>query len=240
MRDGYGRILAATVLLAVLTGCGDGATSEAQVSTPSGSLSLTPGAASSPFPNSSEPVAVEAGTYRMPTSSSSVADFTVAFPDGWAVQYGDNFSTHPGSPEEVGFYAALPEAIYADACKGSDGQMVEVGPGVDDLATALLRQPGPEASEPVATMLGGYPATRIDLTVPNGFSLKTCSLPDGLQIWLVPPDDYTVLLADGKASVYIVEVDGQRQVFVTQHRPATSNEDLRELKAVLDSIHIKP
>ena len=91
------------------------------------------------------------------------------------------------------------------------------------------------------TTLGGYPASRIDLTVPEGLDLKACRLEgNGLQIWFShPADDYFVLVPDGTASVYILDVDGQRQVFLTQHRAATSAEDLRELQGVLDSIHIE-
>ena len=62
----------------------------------------------------------------------------------------------------------------------------------------------------------------------------------GLQIWYsAPADKYFVLLADGIASVHIVDVDGERQVFLTQYRSATSDEDLRELQLVLDSIRIE-
>ena len=62
----------------------------------------------------------------------------------------------------------------------------------------------------------------------------------GLQIWYSPPaDKYFVLLPDGKASAYIVDVDGQRQVFLTQYRSETSHDDLRELKTILDSIQIE-
>lgn len=106
---------------------------------------------------------------------------------------------------------------------------------------ALLQKPGPMASGPVDTTLGGYAATRIDLTIPEGFDLKACNLEGaGLQIWYSPPaDTYFVLLADGIASVYIVDVDGQRQVLLTQHRATTSDEDLRELQATIDSIHIE-
>jgi hypothetical protein len=39
--------------------------------------------------------------------------------------------------------------------------------------------------------------------------------------------------------VYIVDVDGQRQVFLTQYRSATSDLDVRELQTILDSIHIE-
>ena len=192
-----------------------------------------------PFKDTSEPVGIEAGTYRMPSSSSSVADFTVTFPEGWTVQHGDIFIRHPDTAEAVGFYATLVDSIYADACEGSDGELMKVGPSVDDLATALLRQPGPQASGPVVTRLGHYPATRIDLTIPKGFSLKNCSLRDALQIWLSPSTDYTVLPTGSIAGVYIVDVDGQRQVFVTQQGSATSGKDVRELQAVLKSIHVE-
>ena len=125
----------------------------------------------------------------------------------------------------------------------ADGdQPMEVGPSVDDLAAALLEQPGPEASGPVETTLGGYPASRIDLTVPGASISTACRMEGlGLQVWYSPPaDKYFVLLPDGIASVYIVDVDGQRQVFLTQYRSATSDEDVRELQAILDSIQIEP
>ena len=149
------------------------------------------------------------------------------------------YAKHSDAPEELGFNAVVPDTIYADACEGSQGERMEVGPSVDDLAAALLKQQGPKTSGPVDTTLGGYPASRIDLTVPKGFDLKPCNLPDALQIWFSPPaDNYFVLLPDGIASVYIVDVDGQRQVFLTQYGSATSDEDVRELQAILDSIHI--
>jgi hypothetical protein len=37
----------------------------------------------------------------------------------------------------------------------------------------------------------------------------------------------------------VVEVDGQRQVFLTQYRSTTSDEDVRELQAIRNSIHIE-
>ncbi len=97
------------------------------------------------------------------------------------------------------------------------------------------------SEDPVDTTFGGYPATRIDLTVPKDFDLATCNLADiGLQIWYSRlADQNFVLLKHGIASVYIVDVDGERQVFVTQHRSATSPKELAELQAVLDSITIE-
>jgi len=197
----------------------------------------------SPFPYSTDDVVIEPGTYRVPESAWSVADFSITFPEDWGVQYGHVFHTAVPERRAIELYAVVVDEIYADACDGETGGLADVGPSVDDLATALLRQPGPKASGPFETTLGGYPAVRIDLRIPDDLDLETCSFGRvGLQIWYSPPpaDKYFVLLRDGSASVYIVDVDGERQVFMTQHRSATTDEDLRERQAILDSIRIEP
>jgi len=192
------------------------------------------------MPYSTDPVAIEAGAYRIPSDEWSVVDFTVTFPEDWTVQYGHVFAKDPDTVDEIGFYAVVVDEIYADACEGDAGEVMDVGPSVDDLAAALLQQPGPMASGPVETSLGGYPATRIDLAIPENFDLAACTYGDiGLQIWYsAPADKYFVLLRDTAVSVYIVDVDGQRQVFVTGGS-VTSDDNRRELQAALDSIAIE-
>lgn len=226
-------MLAGLSLLLCVAGCGGGVTGSPEASTPSATPSATAGA----IPAGTAPI--EPGTYRVPKSAWSVADFTVAFPRGWTVQYGHVYLKHSDASDELSFYAVEVDEIFTDACQGGE-DFTQVGPSVDDLAGALLRQPGPAASGPVKTTLGGYPATRIDLTVPKGFDLKPCNAKNiGLQIWYSPPaDKYFVLLRDGTASVYIVDIDGQRQVFMTQYKTAASDEDVREMQRVLDSIEI--
>jgi hypothetical protein len=49
-----------------------------------------------------------------------------------------------------------------------------------------------------------------------------------------------VLLADGTASVYILDIEGDRQAFMTQVRSATTDERAAELPVVIDSIDIEP
>jgi hypothetical protein len=187
---------------------------------------------------------VEAGTYHIEPSAWSVSGLTLTMPAGWETQYGSAGGIKESGPEEeVGFYFVIVDAIYSDPCIGSAGEagsdLIEVGPGVDDLVQALLDQPHTVATGPVDTTLGGLPAKRVDLTMADDPETATCNpnLPGNLQIWYSQPvDKYFVLLGDGSASVYILDVDGERQVFLTQVRDATRAEDVAEMQAIIESI----
>jgi hypothetical protein len=228
------------LLMVVATGCAGDVTEQPRASTMS-ATSPTADPEVSTFPETDDPTPVEAGTYRIARSPWSVADFTVTFPEGWTVQYGHVYAAQTDTDAESGFYAVVVDQIYADACEGENGDLKKFGPGVDDLAAALLEQPGPKATGPVETTLGGYPATRIDFTIPEDLDLTTCSFGEiGIQIWYSPPaDKYFVLLPGANASAYIVDIDGRRQVFLTQSGPGASDADVRELQTVLDSIRIE-
>ncbi len=250
MRDQWIHALAATVLLAAFTACAAGS-GESSASTSSTSPSATPvttttpspmpSAVPTPFAFSEDDVAIEPGTYRIPSSAWSLRDFTVTFPEGWSVQYGHVYHKHSDTEVDVSVYAVVVDAIHADACAGSGGEIMEVGPSVDDLGAALLQQSGPVASDPVETTLGGYRAIRVDLSIPDGFDLTSCNAADvGLQVWYsAPADKNLVLLRDEIMSVYIVDLDGQRQVFLAG-RHAMANDDAQELQEVLNSIQIEP
>lgn len=188
-------------------------------------------------------LAIEPGTYRIPASAWSVADYRVTFGEGWAVQYGHIFSKHSDTDDELGFYAVVVDEIFTDPCRG-EGVPMAVGSGVGDLVTALLELPGPIKSRPVASTLAGYPATRIDLEVPQGLDLTKCRLAEdgvmGLQVWKsTPADKYFVLLPGRRVSLYVVDVHGRRQVFLVETEARTSATDKADLKAALDSIRIE-
>ena len=185
---------------------------------------------------------IEPGSYLVPSSPWSIADFTVTFPAGWTTQYGHVYASNVDTADEFGFYAVTVDEIFADSCDPENETTRAVGPGVDALYRALRRQAGgASVSAPVSTTLGGYPASRIDLEVPKRVDVAACRMaPAGLQIWYsAPADKYFVLLDDGASSVYVVDVDGRRLVFLTQVGDSTSAADRAELQAVLDSIRIE-
>jgi hypothetical protein len=185
---------------------------------------------------------LEAGTYLVPSDELSSFDYTITFPAGWHARGGNEFGKNADSPGEVSLLPYVVEEIYADACRGDKGSVTAVGPRPQDLVTALLSQPGPVKSTPVQTTLGGHPATRVDLRVPDSLQSTDCfeGPGTGVQLWLSKPAGYLVLLPHGTVSVYVVDVNGRRQVFTTQYLPGTSEQDRTQLQQVLDSLHIRP
>jgi hypothetical protein len=181
-----------------------------------------------------------AGTYVYPPGRFAAAAFTFTVPDGWFVQNGGwNVNKRVDQPGELSFASSVIGGIYSDACaEGADS--IEVGPSVDDLANALLEQPGPIAQGPFDITVGGYPGQRIDLAPPPAAELEGCRLPGGLQLWLDQAGNYGVLPDDGRLSVYIGDVDGARLVLTAGHRESSPAGDVAELDAIVDSIEIEP
>lgn len=191
---------------------------------------------------------LEAGTYQVSSGPWSIVDYTITIPEGWNGHTGHYLSKYEHVDETRGFgiYPVLVDEIYADPCEGERGPTAAVGPEVNDLVDALLAQPGTVVTEPVQTTIGDRPATRVDLEVPEDADLSSCLLadygPPGLQIWFSEPSEkYFVLMpGPGTTSVYVVDVDGKRQVFVTGIGPAASDEEIREFESMLDSIEFTP
>jgi hypothetical protein len=225
-------------LLVGLEGC-DAGSAESRSSAPPATPSAT--LRSMPAGDGDADQAIAPGTYRIPRSAWSAADFTVTFPEGWTVQYGHVYHQDNQRGETAEFYAIDLDAIYTDSCHG-EGISKALGSGADGLVTALLEQEGTAAGDPVETTLGGYPATRVDLEIPKRLDLEDCRLAEdgvlGLQLWYAAPaDKYFVLQPRSRTSIYALDVDGERQVFLTQQFSPTP-EDSAEVQAVLDSIRV--
>lgn len=177
---------------------------------------------------------VEAGTYRLGPSESLVTGVTLTLPEGWATDYGLPYAIKAPA-EEAYFEFSTVDAVSSDPCERPDG--TAVGPSVDDLVQALVEMPGTTATGPVDTTIGGLPAKRVDLTVAEGVDATGCNAPGGLQIWYSrPSDSYFVVLQDDTASVYILDIDGGRQVFVTQYQSGFPADVATETQAIIDSI----
>jgi hypothetical protein len=182
--------------------------------------------------------ALEPGTYAVQPSLTSAVSFTLTFAPGWSVQYGSTYYRQATGPAEIMLAARTVDTIYADACRGENGAETKIGPSAADLVAALLAQPGADVTGPTRTTLGGLPTTRVDLQFPTGRDMGACSYPGaGLQIWHQDAThDFFVLLPNGRASVYVLDVHGRRQVFVTQYTTDSSTADRASLQQVIGSI----
>jgi len=215
------------------------------ITAPSTSTVAAPTMTAGPRPDFPSDGPIEPGEYSIPSGAWSVAGVTLTLPAGWESQYGSPgaFKTS-GVDGEVGFYFVIVDAIYTDPCVGSAAEADEltpVGTTVDDLVVALSNQPHTTIVGPADTMIGGFPAKRIDLTIADDFDAGVCAnIPGALQIWHSRPvDKYFVLLPGGLASVYAIDVDGERQVLLTQHQRATAD-DIAEMEAIIESMTLDP
>ena len=192
--------------------------------------------------------ALEPGTYYHPEGA---ARFTFTVPEGWATAEEGSFVYRESSQRPRDPYAGPGEVlltiwtvshIYTDACH-HEATLVDAGTTTDELASLLVAQKGRVASAATDVTLGGFPAKRIELTVPADLDVTKC---DGrfIRFWPVAgPDESGGLCCTAVGStdvVYVVDVAGNRFAVVARHQASSSAEELAELEAVVASIMIEP
>jgi hypothetical protein len=172
---------------------------------------------------------------------------TFAVPAGWfAKNRGESIGKLDGTVNLLNWGYSFPGTtwevthVYTDACR-SEGALAPVGPTLEDLAVALVNQAASEASQSDLT-LGGYPAKRIDITIPASQPTADCRYPGALfQIWAdVGETGFYALTAGGWTGVvHAIDVDGQRLVFQAMLGPEAAATDVAELEAIIASIAIE-
>jgi hypothetical protein len=203
-----------------------------------------------------QPTALAAGTYFWDVGTEPPVRFTFTVPDGWTNRNDIIRKDHNG-PGEVALGLWIVTNTYADPCRWQESLLdPPVGPTVEDLAAALMDQVGRNASASTEAVVGGYPATKIELSVPADLDLATCDngyfrdwLQQGelhsqnpeLDVAAVGVNPNNVLFRSGQVNVvYILDVEGARIVVNTWHMPGSSEANLAELEAVLGSVRIEP
>ncbi|HEU0235657.1 MAG TPA: hypothetical protein VFR14_04355, partial [Candidatus Limnocylindrales bacterium] len=124
--------------------------------------------------------------------------------------------------------------LYSDPCRPDDllGADVEVGPTVEDFATALDSHPLLDVTTPVEVPLAGYSGMYLEIQVPADIS----------ECFRYRPIDATIY-AQGPSHrwrYWILDVDGIRAVIQAYDYPETSIQRRTELQAIVDSIEITP
>lgn len=153
-----------------------------------------------------------------------------------------------GDTFDLYFSPFLVDNVYTGGCHWVGTALnPPVGPTVDDLATALLAQAGPGASPPVAVTVDGHPGKKVELSIPQDIDVTTCDS-DGDAVlfgrWLAAGQSSGAApwtYGNGQHNtVYIIDVDGTRQVIDTMYLPGTSQANLAELDQIIASIKFEP
>ena len=147
-----------------------------------------------------------------------------------------------GGDFDLGVFPSLIGGVHADPCRWQ-GSSVDppVGPTVADLAFALAAQAG--SSSPTDVTVGGHPAKKVELVIPDGIDKDACDDGDYGR-WFFGDDRTTkgpFTYVNGQHdTVYILDLDGTRQVIDTMYVPGTSAANLAELDQIIASIRFEP
>jgi hypothetical protein len=163
-------------------------------------------------------------------------------PTGWQARDGDELSKGQEGSLVIDAFALDKIRLADDTCRGGE-TFGAPQTSVNGLMAGLRAQgSGLRVSDPVAATVGGLAATRIDLAYPAARPLPNCRAsassavqPGALQVWT----GYFVLFPSESARVYVVEVDGRAQMFLTKTPDDASAADRAELQSILDSISFR-
>ena len=186
--------------------------------------------------------AIDAGRYRW---TSPVADVSFTLPDGYTGRADGLMQKNEGTPTAVGFRGNLPgtayevNSVYSDACSG---EPEPIGDSVDDLVAALESQ---GSSDVVVgdVAAGSVAGKRVEISETPGLDRSQCTYGiDGpRQIWVeVSGNGYLAFGGDSRAVVYIFDVDGNRLVFWGAFAPETTEADVEEIDAIVQSFEFTP
>jgi hypothetical protein len=161
---------------------------------------------------------------------------TVDIPDGWQHSWIDTLNwLQPPTEGPALWLATTVENVLESPCGAP--RSPEIGPSVDDLATALAELPGLDATAPVDATVSGYSGKTLTLTAPA--SLAGCT--GNIGIWLNADLASQSYLDFGEVtSIWILDVEGTRLVLRTIVLPTTTTEEQVATQAIFDSTRLEP
>ena len=220
----------AALSLAVLGGCLGGATALATPSLPaslgSGNQQLSPGL------HVLDLVAREQGH----PGPSSLPRIAITLPKGWFNYDGWGMNTGGGLPLMIVSFWDV-DKVYGTPCRWQSRPMVDPGPSVGALASALARQPLRNASAPRGVVLGGVHGKSLQWSVPTRIDLTHCDQ-GYFESWTAKGwsgDRYQQ--GPGQVDrIWILNVAGVRLVIDAAFMPRTSRANREELGRIVHSI----
>ena len=196
---------------------------------------------------------LEVETYFVEPVGTDIEVFYTIPADGWMSWFGA-FKVGQATDEplpRVGLSIINVTNVVQEGCTGHVATVPQVGPTVDDMATALAAlSPFVLTKPPSDVTIDGFSGKHLELTVPDiafevsGDNAVFTGCTDGkLKSWIGEPLSYAFYgyFHPGQVEeIWLLDVDGQRLMIVAGTSPASSEADIAELRSVLDSIDIVP
>jgi len=174
------------------------------------------------------------------TGPSSLPRIGITLPKGWFNYDGWGMNTGGESPSLIVSFWDV-DKVYPTPCRWQGKPMVNPGPGVDALASALSRQPLRNASVPRDVMLGGARGKYLRWSVPANIDFAGCNQ-GYFESWTAKgwaSDRYQQ--APGQVDkLWILNVDGVRLVVDAAYMAWATKADRERLARVMHSIRFLP
>jgi len=237
----YGVIAAAVVLL-VGAGVVLFRPAPAGVAAPA---SVAPSASPSPSPTEAaaasptlRPDAAPPGLNRLGTDGGGpVLIVTVPEGDsGWS-NYGTHLEKDYGRSVGTAVYLAEIGGTYVDPC--TDHTLKEPAPqGVEQLIAAVGNQPGLSSKPTADVTISGYSGQYVDATLTA--DTTKCDGEDGFWLWESGGGHWSAGGTGETYRVYALDVDGTTFTFVIRIPGNTTDTELAQVMAVLETLEIEP
>ena len=127
--------------------------------------------------------------------------------------------------------------VYGDPCHWEDSTPDTPATTADEVIAALAAQPSRDATDPVDVTIGGYPAQRITLHVPEDAVFADCDRGEFASYTLEGLDGH-VRWHHGPGQIdtfWVVDVDGAIVITDAMYRPDTSAERIEEMRPIAES-----
>ncbi len=140
------------------------------------------------------------------------------------------YKASPDPPAGLAIGFLIVDNVYADPCDLSAGEMdPPVGPAPIDLAEALVAQTGTESTDPVAVEIDGYSGVYLDYRNTGDGECGDMTRWGGRDA-----------LVGERDQVWILDVEGTRLVIDAASFEGTSEENVAEMRTMVESLTIEP
>lgn len=155
---------------------------------------------------------------------------------GWS-NYGSHLEKDYGGRLGPAVYRPAISGTYVDPC--TDHTLKEPAPqGVEQLIAALGNQPGMSSKPTADVTISGYSGQYVDTTVTA--DITKCGGEDAFWLWGYGDDPWVAGETGETHRVYALDVDGTTFTFAVRIPANTTDAELAEVMAVLETLKIEP